>query len=230
MKRITELIIIISFGTFLGLDLPFILEITLGTPPIGDLLDILFIFPLYLIGTYTIFRIFSPRSSYLQYFYIFSIGLFAEGHGLHWAANAIHNSMVSGEKGFQIAYFLDEVLGHLLLFSGAFLTLISLCVMQHRKKINIGKKDKIWLIISSIPFGFFLSIGFIEGQVIYIFLPATVLLLLFLLYYSYKSKIRFEEEPFNMFILYTSSVIIVLSVIYYIIFGSFIEPSKIFHF
>ena len=230
MKRITELLIIISFGLFLGLDLPFILEIVFRIPPIADLCDILFVFPLYLIGTYSIFRIFSSKSPYLQYFYILSIGLFVEGHGMHWAANAIHNSMSIGERGFPLAYFLDERLGHILLFTGAFLTLISLCLMQNERKINIEKNDKIWLIISSIPFGFFLSIGFIEGQVIYFFLPATIILLFFLSYYSYKLKIKFGEEPFNLFVFYASIVIIALSLLYFLIFGSFIEPSKIFHF
>ncbi len=230
MQKITKIIILIGFGLFIGLDVPYFIEILFQIKLIADIMDIIFVFPLYLLGTYALYRIFNPESTSLQYFYIFSIGLFLEGHGFHWAANAIHNMMTPGEAGFNMAYFLDEVAGHIILFSGSFLTLVSLCLMQHRRKIKIEKDDKLWLILSSLPFGFFLAIGFIEGQVIYIFLPTTVLLFIFLLYYYIKSKIDFEEEPLNFFIFLTSIVIIILSFIYYLIFGSFVQPSQIFHF
>lgn len=89
--------------------------------------------------------------------WLFGVGglLFVQGHGIHLAANSIANA-----AGGDTAYLWDEVVGHLLLFTGLALVLAAVFVALGERAVHVNALG--WLLTAGVALALFNS--WVEGQ------------------------------------------------------------------
>jgi hypothetical protein len=162
----------------------------LGQPfPAYDLMhwaDVLDLFtPLVLIPLYWLLftdagRI--PPSRALALAFAFLGALWAEGQGMHLAANSIGNLLGAGSTGVHnLVHFYDEVLSHYLWHIA--IVGLSVLLLAAPRGAQAGPPPVRWAIIvpSAILYGFTYFAAVVEGGTVPFGLPAAVLVLLGLL-------------------------------------------------
>ncbi len=171
----------------------------------------------------------------VQYLILLSAILHFYGHGFHWSANAIDVRMPEGSEPTvkEWAYFLDEILGHIIMFGGLLLFVYSLALSEaiytsyHREEY-----PKHILVAFGIFHGFTLTLAFIEGQFIYY---AFILILLYVVLIAILGEksdglSRTLQKPFILFWFSTLLSIYLWSAIYFLIFGGLYQPSELYGF
>ena len=231
MRYRVKLVVLLSLICLLCGYVPYSLAILFKNPTLADFCDIFIMLPSFFFITYMLHEDFMKevRRKWMHYAFLASLLLFVEGHGIHWAANQIHNEMLSGERGFEIAYFLDEILGHIVVFSGLYLSLFFLLIMRIGKRDNINRKEKSLLILSDGISGSYLAVGMIEGQVIIYFLIVGAIVLIFLAFMIFKRRMLINDS-WTFFYLFYHIFFFFFAFLYYFLFGGFTEPSKLFGF
>ncbi|MHA1370136.1 MAG: hypothetical protein ACTSRA_10525, partial [Promethearchaeota archaeon] len=144
-----------------------------------------------------------------------------------------HHDLTEATSGvFVWTYFLDEYVGHHLM--NVSLIMIPLimallrataftCESDERLTLNGGEVTLV--IITSLIYGVFLSLEFLEGQSTYCVLFGIVLLLgVFLVFKMKKQKISLKYNPFLMFNLIT----IITMTIFYLVFGMIFGVKSIY--
>jgi len=170
MKRLSALILIftIAFTVF------FIVPPFLGKPfdpyPLmkaADVFDVLT--PLVLIPLYwLLYRMVQPKPvprSGIIIFIIFAV-LWAQGQGIHLAANSIHHLAegIEGTDIYKLIYFYDEVLGHYIWHIGI-VGLSAIIIYTQLKNPFTSERAPLWpLIVAGLIHGFSLFLIVIEGQ------------------------------------------------------------------
>jgi len=205
-----------------------------GIISIPDLID-LALYP-FVIGLilYTIFTHLVRRedSILIRYLFMFLLILHIEGHGFHWAANALnvtieHTTDVP-ESLYNYAYFLDEHLSHWLTFYtffGILMYFLLVSIIKNRDE----EAGKYWLVnqIMALIFGFGLIVSGIEGQVPYETIAAGIILLMFPIILLKKNiKRMFKERTVVSYLFSTGLWIIIFASIYWLIFQGFPQPSE----
>jgi len=228
---------ILGFGFFLLQILPYLVfgfKYIPGIISIPDLIN-LTLYP-FVIGL-TLYSIFTSLirkedSIFLKYLFIFLLILHMEGHGFHWAANALDVTMdhttgvPAALHGY--AYFLDEHLGHWLLFYALFGMLLHFLLISVVKSRD-EKVEKLWLInqIAAFAFGFSLIVSGIEAQMPYeTIIAGLIFFTIPIVFLKEKLKEMFREKCLVSYMFSTGLWIIMLASIYWIIFQGFPQPSE----
>jgi len=228
---------ILGFGFFLLQILPYLsfgFKYIPGIISIPDLIDLAlypFIIGLTLYSIFT-FLVRKEDNIFLRYLFIFFLILHIEGHGFHWAANALdvtmdHTTGVPADL-HEYAYFLDEHLGHWLLFYALFgmlLYFLLISIIKNRDE----KVEKRWLInqIAAFIFGFSLIVSGIEAQIPYeTIIAGLIFLIVPIVFLRQKLKDMFRERCLASYMFSTGLWIIIFASIYWIIFQGFPQPSE----
>ena len=199
-----------------------------------DLIDLL-VYPLFM--GLTLFYIYEKtpnKETPLKILYIALLVVHIEGHGFHWAANAIDVTIENIPNWtaipqlislHQYAYFLDEILSHKIMFYSISIIMLLILYWSERYETQLGKNMMHTLDISSIIFGFSIIVSFIEGQSpIEGIIFAIALIILGFIIYRNLSKIYQNTVARYMF--NTAVAILVIAAIYYMIFHGFPQPSE----
>lgn len=244
MDRLTSWCAIFTVGlTIIGLGSTFIRGVLIPSPliSIGDFIDLAVMAPFLAVSSYFLYRIIGStsvlsktRKRVLELVMIISFFLLFQGHGIHFAANSIHNLIDQGgvvvpPDLFNLIYFYDEVLGHKISYFGLFGLIISglLLGFVHAPR-EISRMEVMAIGGFGLFHGLSLSIAFIEGQSIIELLILAVFVIAGILLYARNRKFSFREIPYGTFILISMISMIIVSLVYVSIFGGFIQPSELF--
>jgi hypothetical protein len=144
---------------------------------VGDLVDA----PLVILPVALLFRMALDaglwRTTGLRAGLLLALLLFAQGHALHLAANAIAHSLAESDAAWEPAYFLDEHVGHYELHI-ALLSLAALFIWSGRPERHPGQREAGLLALAVAGYGALLAAGAIEGQTVPLVLPASLALAL----------------------------------------------------
>nr|MDO8045540.1 hypothetical protein [Candidatus Baldrarchaeota archaeon] len=201
---------------------------------IPDLIDLIlypFVIGLTLYSIFT-FLVRKEDNIFLKHLFVCLLILHIEGHGLHWAANAIDVTM-NHTVGVPIAlheytYFLDEHLGHWLLFYALFGMLLYFLLISIIKDRD-EKIENRWLVnqIIAFIFGFSLIVTGIEAQIPYETIIAGLVFLAIPMV-SLRQKIRemFKKKCLASYMFSTGLWIVIFAAIYWLLFHGFPQPSE----
>ncbi|MCD6484804.1 MAG: hypothetical protein J7L47_06815 [Candidatus Odinarchaeota archaeon] len=184
--------------------------------------------------------------TWVRYIFIYLFILHFTGHGFHWAANALNETIINIGSGTppsvsEYAYYLDEIVSHYIMyptFLGMLFVLLlaDIYVCQESKKsdentepheitMNVRR-----MLIPSVVFGFSYMVSSAEAQLPYlaIFFAIAVIAVLSI---KFKFKDGFSsglsKSNFRVFLFISSIVILITAAIYWMLFPGFPEPSKI---
>lgn len=145
---------------------------------VGDLVDL----PLVILPTALLLRMALDadlwRTAALRVAIWLTLLLFAQGHAIHLAANAIAHSLAESDAAWEPAYFLDEHLGHYELHV-ALLTLATLFIWFGRPSHLPHRPEAAILAFAIAGYGSLQAAGAIEGQTVPLVLPASIALAIF---------------------------------------------------
>jgi len=243
MDRLTSWCVIFTAGlTIIGLGSTFIKGVLIPTPviSIGDFIDLALMAPFLAISSYLLYRIIGSTSvlsktkkRLLELLMILSFFLLFQGHGIHFAANSIHNLIDQGgvvvpPDIFNLVYFYDEILGHKISYFGLFGLIASGLSLGFAHAPREISKLEIMLIGGlGLFLGLSLSVAFIEGQSIIELLILAVFVIAGILLHTRNRKLSFREIPYGTFILISMISMIIVSLVYASVFGGFIQPSEL---
>jgi len=98
--------------------------------------------------------------------------LIADGHGMNLAANAVARQLVKGSGAWNLNYFFDEDMGHLLAHGGLLLATYGLLLVAD----GAGAQRADWRSLAAAPlFGFAYFCDGVEGQTVFLLLPGAAI-------------------------------------------------------
>lgn len=150
------------------------------------------------------------------------------GAGIHTSAQMIEDAF-GHSNGFiyDLAFFLDEYPGHLLVSVPGFILIYFLALVElNRKKVQLNSLKKTLVIANSIIHGLFYVIGGYEGGSQYIILwPLLLILMIKLLHRRKQFNIDLWNYPYTLFFLLSILICLLLTPIFGLIFGFNIQPE-----
>jgi hypothetical protein len=230
MKRLSLFMLIFSIAFAVFFMGPPLLGMQFGVYPLmktGDVFDI--ITPLVLIPLYwLLFRLDSGKAPGVKENLIFVIlaALWAEGQGMHLAANSITHLMdtMEGTDLYRLGYFYDEVLSHYLWHFGIVgLSALIIC-RQWRNPFDEGKIVE-WLpILSGVIHGFTLFVIVVEAQTAPLGISFSVIVSILGLIWGRK---RFKQQPLLLFFFVACLTAVILFAVWGIYWGGLPEFSEV---
>ena len=240
MKKLTGFLLIFSSGAILLKVVPVLIfgfKVIEGTGLcLVDFLDLLIWAPFVAVIFFLITRAISVERGgmppLLLFFIILAGAVFFEGHGIHFAANAISNfsrGEVISEGLSRYIYFYDENLGHWLIDLGFYALLFFMVAgeltstngLKDTKRVKGG--ELVALLFSGVLFGFYAGSSALESQTpweVLIYFSALIIVI------AVSSGKQIVNRRFSLFMTISGLVIILAYIIYYIKFGGLIEPSE----
>ena len=199
---------------------------------IPDLVDIFFYTPIMGFFLYMLFKKVKEGKEipfWLEFLAILALFVHFEGHGFHWAANALdvlaERNNITGIV-LEVAYFLDEIVSHIVYFGALILYFYVLSAIQYgynKKEVS----NKLKVMASSVFFSFAFTISMIEGQFIYIGMVLSIIYIVaIVLMYVLKDKDVINQVIILYWLIFSVCVFL-WSGVYYAIFGSLKQPSEI---
>ncbi|MHA1581072.1 MAG: hypothetical protein ACTSYM_00995 [Candidatus Baldrarchaeia archaeon] len=201
---------------------------------IPDLIDLIlypFVIGLTLYSIFT-FLVRKEDNAFLKYSFVSLLTLHVEGHGLHWAANAIDVTM-DHTVGVPTAlheytYFLDEHLGHWLLFYALFGMLLYFLLISTVKDRDENIENR-WLVnqIIAFIFGFSLINAGIEAQIPYETITVGLIFLAIpVVFLRQKLREMFKKRCLAGYMFSTGLWIVIFAAIYWLLLHGFPQPSE----
>ena len=203
---------------------------------IVDFVDLVLMAPFYLIILLTInaavFK--EKRTGGLFWLAIAMIGVFMYGHAMHLTGNAIntfatevHNYRPQiPDNVYSLIYFLDEDLGHWLVYTGLFI-LIGIWGWIKIDPIPFHWTDA----LAGIIFGGTYAIAIIESSQPWLsFVAATWFLFVLFKKISWRFSLfsaYWKSDFFWRFLLVTALAVVVVEIVYAIVMGGFVQPSQL---
>lgn len=184
---------------------------------VGDLFDILTPFIMVFL-IYKIYRILGSikqertilrTSSTEKILLIFGVVLFIEGHGMHLSANAIarHLPAIRNQPLFDLTYFFDEILGHILWDGGILLISFGFILMEFNlDKTKIPKFNQTLIILGGLIYGFTYYANAVEGQTVFFTLPMSILIPIIIYIVAKVRKVQILKNPILFFFTVSYSV------------------------
>ncbi|PKN94699.1 MAG: hypothetical protein CVU44_02500 [Chloroflexi bacterium HGW-Chloroflexi-6] len=207
---------------------------------IVDFFDLVVTAPLYFVCFVTIYFLWVQNtiSSPIKWLYIFCVALFLYGHSMHVTANAIdtYSMEIQGYQDripqdvYELVYFLDETLSHILTFFGLYGFLLCFLWIDGTTPDN-GDTSNFGALPLGIIYGIGQGIALVEAGKVWVaglfFISSVIVFLLV----SIRTHLGFGQ-------LLRKSVVVVLFsgivpgqllslLVYWLIFGDFIQPSKL---
>jgi hypothetical protein len=202
---------------------------------IVDLLDLTLTAPFYIVTLVAVHGIvFFDKKTFSSYLSIGLIACFMYGHAMHLTANAINTYSteihdyidIIPADTYELIYFFDEILGHLILYLSLF-GLLGLWSLEN----NLENKNKLCSTASGSLFGIIYAIALIESSLPWFVPVATIWLLSCNIKKAWKDNQSFinlmKLNPITRFTFSGAISLIIGELAYLSIIGSFIEPSKI---
>jgi len=225
-------LISIGFAYFLIIIFPYLIfgfSFTYGIISYPDLIDLLFYPTVIGMLLYYTWRRIGEGDEGLNYLFAFFLIIHFVGHGFHWAANAIDVTIenVGGtpQQVHSYAYFLDEILSHKIMYYS--LIALLLIILYASKRINEepGKWELVLGELSSLIFGFSVTISFIEGQSPYEAIIFGVLSII-VTFLHFGGLREIQNHPFARYYLRLGIWILIWASAYYALFHGFPQPSE----
>lgn len=210
---------------------------------IVDLADLVILAPFYVVILVWLRGIVSEQNNGEPSFLHLSLGfiaLFVYGHAMHLTANAINTYLTEVHDyrnlippdGYQLIYFLDEKLGHVLLFTGLF-SLFLVCVYSESKSVSplLHTGEIAWLSVVGLLQGLAIGIALIEATLpvlAYVFSTVYAILILAV---KLKDGHRFPDflrHPFALYLCALCLSLVLILTVYAIAFGGFVQPSTLY--
>lgn len=207
-----------------------------------DLVDLIVVAPLYLLillwlNEYMI-RHQSPVSVRIM-FGMFS-ALLLYGHAMHLTANAI-NTFSTEVRNYQailptdtydLIYFLDETLSHILLFIAFYGLLVNWVIFEFLATAPPLLSAPSWIVaMLGFIYGVVQTFAIVEAGKVWFVLFLQILLLFLLLWIWRKSNLTLmqyiRDRPVTLFVITFSQSLLVTLIAFYLIFGSFSQPSQL---
>jgi hypothetical protein len=230
---VSVLPILFVLQPFVAVDLP-------GLPiKYGDLLDLL-LTPWIGVGVFALLYVLIPKASesstshrnlYRLLFWTLSV-LYVEGHGMHLAANSIGNNVVTNtDPRLALSIFLfDEPIGHLLWLGGAIG--LALAAVAYQTTFTTRKnltRRQIWLIfVCGMLYGVSFGLTIVEGRSALWAGPLVLGALVVMAYRWLRGERELSRRPTTTFFISGFSFLLITLGIWFVGFGSFIEPSTMF--
>eukprot|EP00123_Amoebidium_parasiticum_P001123 comp12149_c0_seq1/m.6899 comp12149_c0_seq1/g.6899 ORF comp12149_c0_seq1/g.6899 comp12149_c0_seq1/m.6899 type:complete len:328 (-) comp12149_c0_seq1:207-1190(-) len=215
-----------------------------------ELIYVTAILPTWLISLITLCAHILPPHSILNHMSWFFFAVFAYGHGVHWTANAVHTfyaeynlSMGLREKVpeeiHRLVYFLDEDLGHWIMFGGLYLLWSALALATHyQQPSNLGRFGNMVCAVCGVVGGLAHAVAFIEathpvyGMYLSTFLCLSACIGMILNErnggnLAPKGDAGLRVHPFVMFALMQGIVLPVGVVGYRWLVGRWVQPSEL---
>ncbi|MEX0567643.1 MAG: hypothetical protein Q6363_000585 [Candidatus Njordarchaeota archaeon] len=218
---------------FLIIIFPYIIfgfKIESGLVSMPDLIDLVFYPPVFGVLLFVIYE--SVKSDnqpkYIKYIAFIMLVIHFEGHGLHWAANAIDvlvygNSSIPKEIA-DFAYFLDEILSHKIMFGGILGFFFVLFVIDIRYN-KYKKYNPVWGLLGIVQ-GLLFTISFIEGQFIIDAMIIVAVFLVSMFVIHGKDILKARDKPMCWFVLLFLISMYIWAILYVLIFGGLYQPSE----
>jgi len=225
MRRLFYSLVIISISTFLFEVFPYLVfgfRRSLPSPwnSWPDILDMMLWMPITVLIFFYIYEsLIKTLDIKIRIIYLSGIILYVWGHGVHWAANSLDIPPCDTSS----AYFLDEIFGHFILFLGFLIVLLSISFISPMIIEEVRGKY-ILSLSSAILFAFSTGAMALEGQVVGMFIVASLIILSYLTYLY--TKYHMLISPSAIFFLLWSLSLLILLIIYYFVMGGFIQPSE----
>ena len=143
--------------------------------------------------------------------------LFAQGHAIHLAANAIAHNFTRTDAAWRTAHFLDERVGHYELHI-ALIALAALFIWSGRHSSLQRYPEVPLLLLSILGFGALQAAAAIEGQTVPLVLPGTLALAVVGISLSTP-----RSNDYAVFFTGTSAVSFLVLVIYGAVYGGWPE-------
>jgi hypothetical protein len=209
--------------------------VLVGYMRIVDFIDLLVMAPFFLVMTLAIHSVIysekpTNRDAWLSLAFI---GILLYGHAMHMTANSINTysteikdyRSILPEDTYALIYFLDEHLGHWLLYAGLF-GLLGLWTWS----CNISISNWSSLLVSGFVFGISYGVVLIESSQVWMALLIVLLLIGSSFLAARKQSQHFlslvKSNPMAQFTFMTAIGILVGMSIYFMATGGFIEPSQ----
>lgn len=200
-----------------------------------DFCDLAATAPFYLASLISLHGLVVTRERRFAYWLGFAlIGIFMYGHAMHLTANAVNTysteirdyTSVIPSDSYALLYFFDEDLGHWLFF-GAYYALLGLWLWEDRL-VGITQFQTV---LPGILLGIALGIAVVESSHPWLGVSASVLLiglalLRSLLEHGTLAKL-WKDRPVGRFTLAAASATILTESLYWLIVGSFAQPSDL---
>jgi len=170
-----------------------------------------------------------PRlETILHWGLVTSMILFAEGLGLHYAANLL--SGFYGADPGSLPYFYDEVVGHWLPYLAMLIGLACLMGVQliYPQSEELQLKEKIVIAFFSIPLGVFVAYSAIEGQTPLLAIISSPLVAAFLLLATRRLGKGLSSYPLCFLVATVMIVTFITMIGYGAVFGGWPQPSELF--
>ena len=240
MDRRIKTIVAYGIGSFVLIDVPVFIELLTGwkTAPINfpDIIDITLFVPFMAIILLSLYRSYNIRDKKLSTILLIAYVIFFEGHGVHWAANALDllqhcegadclARFGEAAESQKLAYFLDEIIGHKLMYYPLFLILLIFLLID--TELKMSRQERFLLYLSGVLHGFYLIVATVEGQTGIEGLIFAALALIICLRMGLSDT---KKRPFALFMLTTSIVMLVLGISWWAYWGALVQPSKILKF
>ncbi len=201
------------------------------TPYVFDLLICPFLLGLALYSVYS-WLIKEKDHVFLRFLFIFLLIFCIEGYGLHWAANTLNSaisSIVGVDEGLKTyVYFLDEHLGHWLIFYSLYgiLTYFLFVSIFYDRDEEIGG---LWLIhqFTAFMFGFCLFASAMEGQIAHgVIITGLILVVVPIVFLRKSFREVFRRRALISFMFTAGLSILTFTLIYWMLFQGFPQPSE----
>ncbi|MFK5924121.1 MAG: hypothetical protein QM496_18235 [Verrucomicrobiota bacterium] len=156
--------------------------------------------------------------------------IFVEGHGMHLAANTVNRLIdrSAASKLYELNYFFDEILGHLLWDGGIVILSIGLIAVAFKVKNAAGAKPNLRrLVIASLIYGLTYFINAIEGQTVMLTLPGAVLIPAAILLLANKKRMELTSHACLLFFVVAYGWAVCLFVLWYWWQGAFYQFSDL---
>jgi hypothetical protein len=210
---------------------------------IVDMADLVILAPFYFIALVWLRGIFfqRDRSTSFSHLSLGFIALFIYGHAVHLTANAINTYMTEVHNyqdlipldTYQLIYFLDEKLGHVLLFVGLF-GLFLVCAHSESKSVFsvLQKREIAWLSAVGLLQGIAIGIALIEASLsilAYVF-PVAYAVFTSTIFSQYEQRLPgyFARRPFALYLCAFCLNLILIPTAYILLLGRFVEPSTLY--
>ena len=136
---------------------------------------------------------------------------------MHLSANAVarHLTLMKDSPLYELTYFFDEVLGHILWDSGIILLslgLILLGLIPNEK--NKQHPNRIFIVLGSILYGFTFFVNGVEGQTVVFTAPVAAAVPAGIVLFSKGRGASFRKQQVSLFFLFSYSVAVVLFILW----------------
>ena len=155
---------------------------------------------------------------------------FVEGHGMHLAANAIarHLLTLHNQPLFELTYFFDETLGHILWDSGIILLSAGIVIIGFNLD---GKKaptsNLAVIVLAAVFYGFTYFVNAVEGQTVIFTLPVSLVIPTIIYIITRRQNIQLLRNPILSFFYFSYITSLILFIIWRIWKNGFPQFSEL---